>query len=376
MPVIPPRPTISLPVCSIDTPGDEAHCHARLVTEPNGTKPQTTATPAGYGPAQLQAAYNVVGLSSNETIAIVDAYDHPRIKADLDVYNRTFGLPPFPTCSSTITTGCFQKVNQRGGTTYPRSNAGWALEIALDVETAHAICPTCKILLVEADSNSFANLLAAIDRAISMGAHVVSNSWGAGEFSSEISYDSHFNKPGIAFTFSSGDSGYGAQYPAASPYVTAVGGTTLLLDSANNRLNETAWSGAGSGCSAYEPQPAFQTALGLSGCTRRMVADVSAVADPATGAAVYDSVSYQGRKGWFKVGGTSLAAPVVAGIYALAGNVSSLTAANGYPYSQSAQLYDITLGSNGSCSNLFLCTAGIGYDGPTGLGTPRGLGAF
>ena len=354
--------------------GTDVGCYARVVDDEKGS-PRTSTTPEGYGPAQLRGAYSLNNLSSSDTIAIVDAYDHPNIKKDLDKYNSTFGLPQFPNCSANVTTSCFQKVNQRGGTSYPQQNAGWALEIALDVEVAHGLCPSCKILLVEADSNSYTNLLAAVDRAVLMGADVVSMSWGSIEFSSETIFDSHFNVPGVVFVTSSGDNGFGAGYPAASPYVVAAGGTTLAMIG-NAYAGEAAWSGSGSGCSAYEPQPAHQTSLGLSGCAKRMIADVSADADPSTGAAVYSSIRYAGRSGWFKLGGTSLSSPVISAVYALAGNGSTINPANGYPYSHTLGLNDIVSGSNGSCSVSYLCNATSGYDGPTGVGSPIGVGAF
>ncbi|MBI3624475.1 S8 family serine peptidase, partial [Candidatus Saccharibacteria bacterium] len=269
----------------------------------------------------------------------------------------------------------FTKVNQRGGTSYPATNSGWALEIALDVETAHQTCQNCKLILVEADSSSYTNLMTAVDEARTLGATVISNSYGSGEFSGETSFDSYFNHPGVVFTFSSGDSGYGATYPAASPYVTAVGGTSLYLNANNSWLGESVWNGAGSGCSAYESKPGFQSD---SGCVKRTIADVSADADPYTGAAVYDSIRYQGRLGWFQVGGTSLASPLIAGIYGLAGGVSQSTQANSVPYSlvnYSTNLHDITTGSNGSCGT-YLCNGVSGYDGPSGLGSPLGFGAF
>ena len=365
-----------LRVCSRPAKDDlSVGCDAHVVVDAGGT-PKSATLPSGYGPAQFQGAYGLTNLNSTQTIGIVDAYNNPNIKSDLDKYNQTFSLPVFPNCSSTVTTSCFQKVNQRGGTSYPSTNSGWALEIALDVEVAHAACPTCKILLVEADSASYTNLLAAVDRAVTMKANVVSMSWGSSEFSSETSFDSHFNVPGVVFTTSSGDSGYGTSYPAASKYVTAVGGTTLAVDSNNNYAGESAWRGAGSGCSLYESQPSFQTALGLVGCTKRMIADVSADADPNTGAAVYDSVRYSGRSGWFQVGGTSLSSPIIAAVYALAGNGNTIAPANGYPYSHTLNLNDVVSGSNGSCTVTFLCHAVIGYDGPTGIGTPSGSGAF
>jgi subtilase family serine protease len=350
---------------------DSARCHARVVTDERGT-PQANATAiTGLTPAQLQAAYGVAGAptpAAVPTIAIVDAYDNPNAEADLATYSTTFGLP-----QCTRANGCFKKVGQNGGNRLPRADQGWALEIALDVQAAHAMCPGCKILLVEASSNSFSNLLAAEDYATAH-ATVVSNSWGGNEFAQQTSgsYDGHFNRPGVPITVSSGDSGYGVEYPAASRYVTAVGGTTLTLNPDGSRASETAWSGAGSGCSSYSPKPAWQAD---AGCTRRSVADVSAVADPATGAAIYDSYGYQGQKGWFRVGGTSLSAPVIAGLYALAGNAGSTTYGS-YPHTHTAGLFDVATGSNGSCGGSYLCTSVLGYDGPTGLGSPLSLAGF
>ncbi len=361
-------------VCSKPS-SNTAGCHAHVVTDKNG-KPTTSTIPRGYGPAQFHTGYGLPNTAASPaTIAVVDAYNHPYIKSDLDKYNSTYGLPYFPNCSSTVVTGCFMKVNQRGGTSYPATNSSWALEIALDVETAHQICQNCKLILVEADSNSYVNLMTAVDKARLLGAKVISNSYGSGEFSAETSFDSYFNHPGVAYTFSSGDSGYGPSYPAASPYVTAVGGTSLNLNANNSWLSESVWSGAGSGCSIYESKPIFQTD---SGCAKRTIADVSADADPSTGAAVYDSVRYAGHRGWFQVGGTSLSSPLIAGAYALAGGVSPSVQANSVPYANlnyATNLHDIVNGSNGSCGT-YLCQAASNYDGPSGLGSPLGFSAF
>jgi len=361
------------PVC----PGPAAHgsgrCHARVVVDERG-HPKATAVPSGaYGPAQFRGAYKLPSASggSGQTIGIVDAYDDPNIESDLAVYSTRFGLR-----SCTTANGCFKKVNQTGGTKYPAKNAGWALEISLDVEIAHAICPNCKILLVEATTPSFANLLVAEDYAKAH-ATVVSNSWGGGEFSGETTFDTHFSTANKPITFSSGDSGYGVEYPAASQYVTAVGGTTLRVNADNSYKSEAVWTGAGSGCSALEPKPTWQKD---AGCIRRTVADISADADPNTGAAVYDSVPYQGASGWFQVGGTSLASPLIAAVYALAGNAAGIGDAQyvyGHAtYGASGTLHDVTSGSNGSCGGSYLCTGKTGYDGPTGRGTPRVTGGF
>ncbi len=356
---------------------DEVRCHAHVVTDEKG-KPDVTVSPYGLGPAQFRGAYGVSGVAgTNQTIAIVDAYDDPSAFSDLNTYSNYFGIPALTSCpvsQGTTSHPCFQKVNQNGGTSYPSRNGGWALEISLDVQAAHAMCQNCNILLVEASNASYNNLMTAVDRAVNMGAKVVSNSYGSNEFSGETTYDTHFNKPGIAFTFSSGDSGYGASYPAASKYVTAVGGTTLNL-SGNSYISESVWDGAGSGCSLYESQPAWQSSLSLTGCARRIIADVSADADPDTGAAVYDTTPYSGYRGWFQVGGTSLASPIIAATYALAG-IPSGTNANSLPYNNLSALHDVIDGSNGFCNPSYLCTGISGFDGPSGLGTPNGLTAF
>jgi subtilase family serine protease len=342
---------------------DSARCHAQVVTDERGN-PDATPAPTGLGPADFASAYKLPSSGgSGQTIAIVDAYDDPKAEQDLAVYSSTYGLPQCTTAN-----GCFSKVKQPG---LKRTDQGWALEISLDVQVAHAICPNCKILLVEAKTNSFSNLMWAVDYAAGH-ANVVSNSYGALEFSGETAYDSHFDHAGVAFTVSSGDNGFGVEYPAASRFVTAVGGTLLQRDSSSRGWSETAWSGAGSGCSAVEAKPSWQTD---TGCARRTVADVAAVADPASGASVYDSVGYQGQTGWFKVGGTSLAAPLVAGVYGLAGNASA-TLYGSYPYSHSSSLFDVVSGSNGSCGSSYLCTAKPEFDGPTGLGSPNGVGGF
>lgn len=239
------------------------------------------------------------------------------------------------------------------------------------------MCENCNILLVEADSNSYTNLLAGVDRAVAMGATVVSNSYGSSEFSGEMTYDSHFNVTGIPMTFSAGDSGYGPSYPAASRYVVSVGGTTLSMNG-TTYLGETVWNGTGSGCSRYAIKPSWQHD---NGCAKRMIGDVSAVADPATGLSVYDTVAYSGQTGWFQVGGTSLAAPVIAAIYALAGDATSVTSPASLPYarvSYGTNMHDVTGGNNGRCFGKpsYFCKATSGYDGPTGLGTPKGLAAF
>jgi subtilase family serine protease len=348
-----------------------------VVTDANGT-PQATAAPSGYGPAQFRGAYGLPSAApAGQTIAIVDAYDDPNVAKDLNTYSSQFGLP---LCGSA--NPCFQKVNQSGSAAgpFPRADSGWSLEISLDVEVAHAICPNCKVLLVEASSSSLANLSAAVQTAARLGATEISNSYGGSEFSSELSetYAAPYNQPGIAVTVSSGDNGYGSfGFPAALSSVITVGGTSLNLAAGNTYGSESVWSGAGSGCSLYVTAPSWQSFLGAC-AGKRGTADVAADADPSTGAAVYDSVKYQGRSGWLRVGGTSLSSPLVAGVYALAGGLPAGTSGASGLYGHlgdASVLHDVTSGSNGSCSTL-MCKGGAGYDGPTGVGTPAGIGAF
>jgi subtilase family serine protease len=349
-------------------------CFGKVIVQ-DTLVPFTSSKPAGFGPAEFRKAYNVSGKATGTPIvAIVDAYDQPNILSDLQTYSTTFNLPQLPNCSGVIANSsvpCFKKVSQTGTTKYPKTDAGWALEISLDIEAVHAMCDNCSILLIEATSPTNTNLLKAVDTAISLGATVISNSYGGSETSTEkTSYDTHFNRPGIGIFASSGDNGYGVSYPAASRYVIAVGGTKLTLTSTGAYSSETAWTDGGSGCSKYEIKPTWQND---SGCAKRTVADVAADADPTSGAAVYDSVTYQGQKGWFKIGGTSLSSPLVAGIFATGNQLTNNEQAGTFFYGLSAShFHDITAGSNGICSPSYLCKARTGYDGPTGLGSPNG----
>src|SRR4051794_7072279 len=364
--------------CALDLRVGFKHCNLDLLGTANG-KPLATSGPSGYGAGDLQSAYNVAAAAAAnggaQTVAIVDAFDDKTAEADMGTYRAQYGLP-----ACTTANGCFKKVNQSGVQgSYPTNDQGWGLETQLDLEMVSATCPGCKILLVEATNNQNASLYAAEDTAARLGATEISNSYGGSEASSETADDAHFNHPGAAITVSSGDSGYGVEYPAASRYVTAVGGTTLSHATNSRGWSETAWNGSGSGCSAYEPKPAWQTD---SGCSRRTVADVSAVADPNTGVAVYDTnCNFIGQllgqcfSGWGVVGGTSASSPIVAGVYALAGNGSSVNYRS-FPHSHTAALFGVTSGNTGTGSPAYLCASGAGYDGPTGLGTPNGTGAF
>ncbi|MCW2871732.1 carboxypeptidase regulatory-like domain-containing protein [Actinacidiphila oryziradicis] len=369
------------PSCSTPKKG-EAGCFALRRTDIASVKSLASPSlvPNGYGAADLQSAYSLPDDGgAGQTVAIVDAYDDPTAEADLATYRAQYGLP-----ACTTANGCFSKVDQRGGTGYPAADTGWAGEISLDLDMVSAAAPYAHILLVESDAPSFDDLGAAVDQAVALGAKYVSNSYGtsydsspgSGEDPADTTYDAHYNHPGVAIVASSGDSDYGVAFPAASPYVTSVGGTSLVHDSGSTRgWSESVWNnngyGPGSGCSLYEPKPAFQTD---TGCGMRTVADVSAVADPATGVAVYQTY---GGGGWTVYGGTSAASPIIAGVYAAAGTPVAGTYPNSYPYATAgAGLNDVTTGNNGTCTPAYLCTAGAGYDGPTGLGTPDGLAAF
>jgi subtilase family serine protease len=323
----------------------------------------TPATSTSYNPAQIRHGYGfdqLAATGAGQKIAIVDAYGNASIQSDMDTFCAQFGLP-----ATTV---------QILGTN-PGTDTGWALETALDVEWAHAIAPGATIILSVARSSGINDLLSAVDAAVSAGATVVSMSWGAAEFSGVSTYDSHFNKAGVTFTASSGDNGAGLEWPAVSPYVVSVGGTTLTLDSNNDRVSETAWSGSGGGISSYVAIPSYQS--GWQSNAGRGVPDVSYLADPNTGVLVYDSVN----GGWFVVGGTSAGAPQWAAAIALANQLrlasgaSAIGAANPSIYSKAkgstttpysvspTYFYDVSSGNNGTY------TAAPPYDFVTGVGS-------
>jgi subtilase family serine protease len=339
-----------------------ARCFAHIVTDSRGNPIATPArhggggggTPAGFGPSQLRGAYVIAGSgSSATTVAIVDAYGYPTAASDLAIYRQQFNLPA----------ASLKIVNENGQTSpLPNGNTGWDEEQALDLDMVSSMCPNCKILLVQANSASFQDLANAVNTAAALGAHVISNSYGGGE-SGSSAYESAYNHAGVAVTASAGDSGYGAQFPATSPHVIAIGGTSLTM-SGNTRVSETVWSGTGSGCSSIYSKPTWQSD---PLCTKRMETDVSAVADPNTGVAVLY------RSSWLVFGGTSVAAPLIGGIF---GEKADAVSYASTIYANSSALYDITSGSNGNCGGTYFCTAETGYDGPTGLGTPHGDTAF
>jgi subtilase family serine protease len=327
------------------------------------------ATPSGYGPTDLRSAYALPSTTagSGQTVAIVDAFNDPHAAADLAVYRSQYGLP-----ACTAASGCFKQVSQTGTSTLPKTNAGWATEESLDMDMVSSVCPLCHIILVEATTASNTNLGLAVDEAAKLGANAISNSYGGSDVS-DATWGKYYDHPGIAVTASAGDSGYGVSYPASSTYVTGVGGTTLRTASNSRGWTETAWNGTGSGCGAHNAKTSGQGTVTTS-CTHKAVADVSAVANPSTGVAVYDSTAYSGSVGWQVYGGTSVASPIIASVYALAGVSANDNPSQ--PYAHASSLFDVTSGSNGTCTTKVWCTAGTGWDGPTGLGTPDGDAAF
>jgi hypothetical protein len=370
------------------------HCFVikNTAAHPTAKTVQPNAIPSGngYGPAQFQAAYGLTAASAadgaGETVAVVDAYNDPTAASDLAAYRSAAGLPA-------LTSGQFTVYNQNGQTSplpaTPPASDDWTLEEALDVDMVSAICPLCKIDLVEATNDSGNGLYVAENTAATtLGAKYISNSWGGSETSTDLTYDSeYFGHSGVVYTASSGDSSYGAGviYPATSPNVVGVGGTSLSTASNARGWTEKVWytnsnEGTGSGCSSNEPQPSWQSAVSnlASACSHRVDNDVAADADPATGAAVYDTSN--GNGGWNEVGGTSQSSPMIAAVFALAGNNGNggNNAADSI-YTHTGNLYEVTASNNGSCSPSVLCTAtgaANTYNGPTGWGTPNGLTAF
>jgi subtilase family serine protease len=343
----------------------------------------TNPTPSGYTPAQIRKAYGfdqvsfggVAGDGTGQTIAIVTAYDDPKIASDLAQFAQTFNLVPMNGI------GGNPKLTVVTQNRHMTTNAGWALETSLDVEWAHAIAPKANILLVEARSASLGDLLGAVDTARrTAGVSVVSMSWGAGEFSSETAYDSYFTTTsghaGVTFVAASGDDGAPGIWPATSPNVVSVGGTSLSLDALGNYLGETAWTGSGGGISLYEAKPSYQSLVTLSD-TRRVTPDIAYNADPNTGVPVYDTVSYSGQTGWFQVGGTSAGSPQIAATMAITNQgraLASKASLDGRTQTlpmlyaaPSTDFHDIVSGTSTGSPNY---SAGAGFDLTTGLGSP------
>jgi subtilase family serine protease len=354
-------------VCATPSLGHAA-CFAKVLVNKKGAIPMATSPLASaLTPAQLTSAYRLPAGGSGRTVAIVDAYGYPNLERDLSIYRAQYGLG-----ACTVANGCLKILNQTGGTTPPSTDVGWDQEQALDVDAVSAACPGCHILVVQASSASFTDLGAAVNTAAAQsGVAAISNSYG-GSDAPDSTYGKYYNHPGIAVTASTGDNGYkGGSYPASSNYVTAVGGTSLKM-SGTSRVSETAWSGAGSGCSTYNTAIAGSSSFG-TGCAKRAMADVSAAADPNIGGLSVYAPTTATDSSWSQYGGTSESSPIIASVYALAGGGYSNTT----PYQHAGSLFDITSGSNAHhCPTTQWCKARVGWDGPTGLGTPNGVGAF
>jgi subtilase family serine protease len=431
-------------ICSAHKPGDASCFALALVSAPAGTSGVSAYQLAagagakgpagGLTPADLASAYGfspTVG-GTSQTVAIVDAYDDPKIEKDLATFDSEYGLT-----ACTTANGCFQRVNQSGATTPlpPKDKDGWSAEMSLDVETVHSVCESCKILVVEANSESLADLAASVDEAVALGADEVSNSYGVPETEMGATEQAAYDHPGVAITASAGDSGYldwdyvaegfaapgMPDAPASLPSVVAVGGTSLKLKVNGERKSESVWndsglpsgghfkqfSATGGGCSTLFTAPAWQQEApgwASAACgTKRLDNDIAAVADPYTGFDIYDSYVYEAgfTPGWLTIGGTSLSSPLVAGLYGLAGGSHGVNypAATLYAHlGEASALYDVTSAGNGycdgeqpgpcgepavneelgdvDCQGTSACDAVAGFDGPSGVGAPDGLGAF
>lgn len=350
--------------------GGTYHCYAKIRTDQTGAV-KSFASVSGLTPADLKSAYNLDTSKTGGTIAIVDAYNYPNAESDLAAYRSQFGLP-----ACTKASGCFTVVNQNGAASPLPANApsgdDWTVEAALDLDLASAACPNCKIVLVLANDDQGTGLYVANKGAASIsGVKVISNSWGGAEGTNDpATYDTYLNHTGISTFVASGDNGYtgtSSDYPSTSKYVTAVGGTTLTKSAGSTRgWTEGAWSDAGSSCGKSTPKPTWQSNISTTVCKNRAAADVSSVADPNTGLAVYNAKN----GGWIKVGGTSASAPFVASIMAATGNGAQTSGQ--FIASKATTLNDVTSGNNGNCgTQTLLCNAAAGWDGPTGYGTPN-----
>jgi subtilase family serine protease len=376
------RGAVYVPDSSVEDPADRgqrAHTNHRMLVSPGLGLDK--ASGGGMTSAQIQAFYSLPSSGGVGIIAIIDAYHYDTALRDFNAFCDHFTLPKETSSDPTASTNkVFQVMYQ--GSKKPRSNTGWAQEAALDIEWAHALAPTAKIVLIEANSASFGDLLACVDKAVvQVKASQVSMSWGGSEFSTEASFDSHFNVKGPLFFAASGDTGGATGYPAASPYVVAVGGTSVQTDATGYIVtSESGWddpkstNGSGGGTSAYEAKPDWQGGVENTG-GKRSIPDIAADADPNTGVAVYAPMG-GGYSQWVIFGGTSVATPCMAAIANLnGGTYPSITESNTttllraiYKDRGTAAFRDITTGGSGKYNCL------TGWDFVTGVGSPQGTG--
>jgi subtilase family serine protease len=360
-----PISIMAFPICKLSTSLAAAQCHGQyrsdILSILNPLLPALLAP--GHHPADLQAAYGLASASAsagrNQTVAVVVAYDAPALESDLNIYRSAFGLGSCKTSN-----GCLSIIPGNG--VKPVADAGWAQEATLDVEMVSAVCPLCHIMVVEAQDADIVHLAAAVNTAAANHATVISNSYSAPESAEVMQYASSYVHKGIPVTAGAGDRGYGVGFPADVPQVTSVGGTSLIHYLGG--WAQAVWPATGSGCSAFAAKPSWQRD---TGCGKRTMNDLAVVADPATGVSAYVS----GVGGWNEFGGTSVGAPLVAGMYALAGNGTQLGDTSSL-YAHASAFTPVVPRSNGQCSPAYLCNGGPGYSGPAGLGGPSGLGAF
>jgi subtilase family serine protease len=390
-----PLPADQHRACPLPTRPGEMQCQAIYVTSGVTAALAAAARPgaavtAPYTPNDLRSAYNIGSAARSKgrgvTVAIVDAFRDPNAGGDLATYRQHFGLP-----ACTRKTGCLKIVNQNGRASHlPRANADWAGEESLDLDMVSAVCPHCRILLVEAN-NSMTRAMGTAERTAARRARFVSNSWSGGNFRGEQRFNRDFNHPGHVIDFAAGDFGfgnsdhhfpYGIAYPTGLPFVTAVGGTTLVnTPSRGRKWTETVWgnrtdsAGAtNSGCTGFaRPSWQKQVTRKLRHCRNRVENDVSASANPSEGVFVRDTYK---NGGWLEFGGTSEATPIITAMWALAGRPGPHAYPVSYLYKHVRDFYDVRSGTNGSCGVKWLCHAEKGFDGPTGLGTPRGIGGL
>ena len=369
--------------CGTPTPGHVACLAIQRTSYRNGVRQHALAPNAGtsFGAHALRRAYGITTVGARyKVVAIVDAMHSATAFDDVNAYRKMYSLPPMVDCSADAQIlqklpggqdPCFVQLAQDGSAAphVDTTDQGWAQEIALDIEMASAICPHCSVLLVEANSTSFGDLKQAVATAANFkGVLAISNSYGGKDvMETPDSPYAAASANGIAVVASSGDSGYGVYSPASFASVIGVGGTTLTTDTSYNWKSETAWARGGSGCSILNPKAAWQDSA-ITGCGGKSVVDVSAVADPATGVSIY----FDGQ--WYSFGGTSAAAPIIAGLFAMKANFGD--SAGQYLWANRGALRDVTSGTNGRCTNSIFCNAGAGFDGPTGWGPPNGGGAF